>query len=249
VSDENQSESPSPFTRPGFIISAIVVALIVVFGIILVVVNVGKGDAAPTPTSTSTRGGVSPSASPTPSATGDASVCGLDGVQLTGTVSAAPSATWKYEGTTGYPTSPTFGPGKTDPAGFRYCFQHSPTGALFAAANALAAPTDPAASKAWQTYFTAPGPYRDKLLAEEAGGNSQSGTRLSIAGFRMLSYDGKTAQVDIGGNGSSKGANVTFSAVYKLVWVDGDWKLDTTTDAPFDFAGVPNLAGYTAWGQ
>lgn len=248
MSDENQSESPSPFTRPGFIISAIVVALIVVFGIILVAVNVGKGDPKAGPTTTPTSPSPTIISSPGP-VSGDESVCGLDGVQLTGTVSAAPSATWKYEGTTGYPTSPTFGPGKTDPAGFRYCFQHSPTGALFAAANALAAPSDPAASKAWQTYFTAPGPYRDKLLAQDAEGNSQSGTRLSIAGFRMLSYDGKTAQVDIGGNGSSKGANVTFSAVYKLVWVDGDWKLDTTTDTPFDFAGVPNLAGYTAWGQ
>ncbi len=245
MSDENQSESPSPFTRPGFIAAAIVVALIVVCGIILVAVNVGKGSPQAAPTASTSPTIIS---SPDP-VSGDESVCGLGGTELSGSVTAAPTATWKFEGTTAYPTSSTYGPGKTDPAGFRYCFQHSPTGALFAAANALAAPSDPAASKAWQSYFAAPGPNRDKLLAQEGSGNSQAGTRLSIAGFRLLSYDGKTAQVDIGGNGSSNGTNVTFSAVYNLVWSDGDWKLNTANDTPFDFAGVLNLAGYTAWGQ
>jgi hypothetical protein len=177
-------------------------------------------------------------------------VCGLDGVKLSGSLNAAPEATWAYEGTTGYPTSPTYGPGANDPAGFRYCFQHTPEGALFAAANALAAPTDPTVAAAWAEYFYSPGANRDKLIAETRGSsNSTTGTRLSIAGFRLLSYDGKTAQVDIGGNGSSGGANVTFSAVYSLVWVDGDWKLNSAVAAPFNFASIPNLAGYIAWGE
>jgi len=238
----------SPFTRPGFIAATVVVALIVVCAIILIIVNVSQGNPETAPTSTNQpTSGAAPSS---PAASGDESVCGLGGVELSGTVTMAPAATWEYEGTTGYPTSPTYGPGKADPAGFRYCFQHSPTGALFAAANALAAPTNAATSAAWADYFYAPGPYRDSLLAQVKGAtNSAAGARLSIGGFRLLSYDGKSAQVDVAGTGSSNGVSVTFSAVYSLVWVDGDWKLSTETPTPFNFASIPNLAGYTTWGQ
>lgn len=246
ASEENERQSP--FARPGFIAAAIVVALIVVCGIILAIVNLSRANPEPAPTSTSEPS--STTAPSTPAASGDESVCGLGGVELSGTVTAAPKAVWEYEGTTAYPTSPTYGPGETDPAGFRYCFQHSPAGALFAAASALAAPADASTSAAWAEYFYAPGPYRDSLLAEVKGGtNSTSGTRLTISGFRILAYDGKTAHIDIGGTGSSNGANVTFSAVYSLVWADGDWKLSTDTSEPFNFAGIPNLAGYTTWGQ
>lgn len=247
AADENEKQSP--FTRPGYIAAAVVVALIVLCAIILIIINLTRGDSSSPPAPSTSMPSASPSTS-TAAPSGEASICGLAGVELDGVVTAPPAATWAYEGTTAYPTSPKYGPGKTDPAGFRYCFQHSPTGALFAAANALAAPTDPATSAAWAEYFYAPGPYRDDLLSDaKEGTNSTSGTRLSVGGFRLLSYDGKTALVDIGGTASSNGANIPFSAVYNLVWADGDWKLSTDTPQPFDFASIPNLAGYTTWGE
>lgn len=246
MSDENQSESPSPFTRPGFIISAIVVALIVVFGIILVAVNVGKGDPKAGPTTTPTSPSPTIISSPGP-VSGDESVCGLDGVQLTGTVSAAPSATWKYQGTTAYPSSSAYGPRKTDPAGFRYCFQHSPTGALFMAANAVSQGSGPD-SKPWLNYVLAEGPFRSQLLNQGSPSNN-AGTRTTVAGFRVLNYDGNTASIDLAVQVATTNGTVTLSSVYSLAWVEGDWKVSTNAATPIDIAPIPNVAGYTTWGE
>lgn len=236
----------SPFTRPGFIAAAVVIALVVVLGIVLVIVNAtDEDDPGPTPTSPA-----STSAAPTPNTTavaGGESVCGLRGEVLTGTVTTAPDAEWQYVGTVAYPTSETFGPAESDPAGFGYCFQHSPEGALFAAAQAVAQGSVPD-NRAWIEYFAAEGPYRDQLLAEGTGGTSSEGTRLRIAGFRVLSYDGDTARIDLAGEGSTAEGSITFSAVYDLVWQGGDWKVSTDTATPFDFASIPNFVGYVAWG-
>jgi hypothetical protein len=41
------------------------------------------------------------------------SVCGLEGEKLSGTVTTAPAAEWKFQDVYAYPTSTTFGPGET----------------------------------------------------------------------------------------------------------------------------------------
>jgi len=212
ASEDNEKQSP--FTRPGFIAAAGVVALIVVCAIILVIVNLSRGNPEPGPTSTSEPS--STTAPSTPAASGDESVCGLGGVELSGSVTTAPAATWKYEGTTGYPTSPTYGPGKTDPAGFRYCFQHSPTGALFMAANAVALGSDESVKTAWGAYVLGNGKFRDQLLAQKPSNNTAAGTRIQISGFRVLSYDGKSASVDLALTYSSATGTLTVSGVYSL---------------------------------
>ena len=245
ASEDNEKQSP--FTRPGFIAAAGVVALIVVCAIILVIVNLSRGNPEPGPTSTSEPS--STTAPSTPAASGDESVCGLGGVELSGSVTTAPAATWKYEGTMAYPTSPTYGPGKTDPAGFRYCFQHSPTGALFMAANAFAQGSASGDSKAWAEYVFAPGPYRDQLLGQSTSTSSTAGTRTTIQGFRILNYDGTNATIDLALSVSTASGTTTVSGVYTLVWSGGDWKVGTDTATPLDVAPIPNVAGYTTWGE
>ncbi len=239
----------SPFTRPGFIAAAVVVALVVVLGIVLMVVNANdEDDPRPTPTSSMATTSAAPT-SDTTAAAGGESVCGLDGEVMTGTVTAAPEGEWKFQGTIGYPTSSTYGPGETSPEGVRSCFQHSPIGALFMAANAVAQGSDAATSAQWASQALADGRYRDELLAQVSGGSSSEGTRLTIAGFRILDYDGATARVDLGTRVSSEGQNVTMSAVYELVWQDGDWKISSDVQAPIDAASIPDLAGYITWGE
>lgn len=245
ASEDNEKQSP--FTRPGFIAAAGVVALIVVCAIILVIVNLSRGNPEPGPTSTSEPS--STTAPSTPAASGDESVCGLGGVELSGSVTTAPAATWEYEGTTGYPTSPTYGPGKTDPAGFRYCFQHSPTGALFMAANAIALGSDESVKTAWGEYVLGAGKFHDQLLAQKGSNTTPAGTRIQITGFRVLNYDGKSASVDLALTYSSATGTITVSGVYSLVWQGGDWKLSADTMTPLDVAPIPNVAGYTPWGK
>lgn len=237
----------SPFARPGFIAAAGVVALVVVLGLVLVIVNARDDVAGPTP-APSASASVNPTSQSTPVASHD-SVCGLDGSDATGSVTTAPEAQWAFQGTIGYPISSTYGPGETSPEGVRSCFQRSPIGALFMAANAVAQGSDPATSAHWVSQALAEGEYREQLLAQMRGGTSSEGTRLSIAGFRVLKYDGDTARIDLGANVSSGGQNVTMSAVYELVWQGGDWKISSDVAAPIDAASIPDLAAYIPWGE
>lgn len=246
--DQNASEAPSPFTRPGFITAAVVVAALVVLGVVVAVnsANNTQGGTA-LPTSSTTASAV-PTVVPTAATTSGKSVCGLKGVERSGRLTAAPAVdSWEYQGATSYPSSKTYGPGKSD-SGFMYCFQQSPSGALFAASYALAAAADPDVSSTWVNYFAAPGPNRDQLL-QAASSSSTDGVRFRIAGFRLLAYTGTTARVDLAAVASTKGQTIKASFIYDLVWVDGDWKLSTETDSAGAFSTLPDLVGYITWGS
>lgn len=248
MDDDNQSQSP--FTRPGFIAAAVVVALIVVLGIVIAIVNVVRDDdadaePAPGPETTATA----PTTEP-PETTASESMCGLEGTELSGAVSTAPDAEWQFQDTTAYPTSPAYGPAEINGEGVRYCFQHSPEGALFAAANAAVQGSDPETVGPWLDYFIAEGPHREAVLSQGQGAAEEmAGVRVDIGGFRVLSYEGDTARVDIALRGSSQGQTVNLSMVYALEWEDGDWKLTVTDPStPINVATIPDLTGYIAWG-
>lgn len=245
MADEENEQSP--FSRPSFIIAAVVVAALVVAGVV-VGVNIATrdngDDAQPAPSTTTSA---APSAEPTADA-GGASVCGLDGEKLSGTVTTTPAAEWQYQGTTAYPSSSTFGPADSEPSGARMCFQHSPEGALFMAANAIVQGSDPATATAWADYALADGQYRDKLAAELGEGSGAQG-RMTIEGFRVLNYDGDTARIDLAVGTASGAQSVKVSGVYELVWQDGDWKISTDVAEPLNIAAIPNTSGYTPWGE
>lgn len=240
----------NPFTRPGFIVGAVVVAALIVTAIVLTVLNLNRGNEAgppaPDPSSSATT-----SAAPTPEPSGvagGASICGLGGEKLSGKVTTAPAAEWAFIRTVAYPTSTTFGPADTGAEGYPTCFQHSPEGALFAAATALAVPADTELVKPWIEYALSEGQFRDSLLSQVGNTSESSGVRLQVVGFRVLSYDGENARVDLAVRGSSEGTTVTASTVYELVWEDGDWKINANVSTPFDFATIPDTSGHIPWG-
>ena len=244
------NEQQSPFTRPGFVAATVVIALIVVLGLVIVIVNMNRDDPDPAPpTSTSTEPTSAAPTSEPPEAVGGASVCGLPGEVLEGTLTTAPAAEWEYQGTTAYPTSSEFGPGDTSAGGVRFCFERSPEGALFAAANSLVQGSDPSIAEEWLQYIVAEGPFRDQLLADVGSGTTGEGTRLAIVGFRVLAYDGETARIDLAVRGTSQGQTITLSGVYELVWQEGDWKISADVAQPLNMATIPDTAGYIAWGE
>ncbi len=246
-------ETQNPFTRPGFVAAAVVIALVVVLGVIVAIVNATSSEPDPEPVPSSTTTATSTTTAPSTTHTistdgGEASICKLGGKSDEVPVSA-PEALWKYQGTTAYPTSETYGPREDDPAGFRFCFQHSPTGALFMAANAITQGSDPAVSSPWIDYAAAEGLYRDELVSDVTGGGTEAKSRYLIQGFRILGYDEESARIDVAIRASGDGTSIYVSAVYELVWQDGDWKLSTDTLEPLKTAPVPDLAGYIAWGE
>ena len=48
---------------------------------------------------------------------------------------------------------------------------------------------------------------------------------------------------------STASGTTTVSGVYMLVWTGGDWKVSTQNATPLDVAPIPNVAGYTTWGE
>lgn len=255
ASDDDQR---SAFTRPGFIAAAALVAVLVIAGIVIAVVVPGSGSshqpqAAPTaPVSrpTSPAGTATTPAGPTPS------ICGLPGTVLSGTLTTVPKTTWKYQGVIAYPSSPVYGPGKTAAAGYRYCFQHSPAGAVFATGNAitnaLASESGPngTGQGSWISYFVAQGPYRHQTIASQGGSGSSAppaGEQVAIKGFQLLGYTGKTATVVLAVDISGGGHSGLGAFTYALIWQDGDWHLDATTTNSFSAGPLSSLQNYVQW--
>ena len=206
MTDNNAGTPPVDDESTGaskkFIASAVVVAAIVVLGLVLSLTNLLGGKTEPTNTSApspSTTATASSSATPS-----DASVCGLTPVEMSGTVSTAPTATWALVGTTAAPSIKGQGPGKVEEDGYRSCYARTPTGALLAAANYTALGSYGPLRKKFYEEATVPGPGRDALLRKPitgAGGGGAGADRRDrgrlpdlaglAGGFRVLRYDGK----------------------------------------------------------
>ena len=230
----SQGKGKGLFTRPGFIVFAVVVALVVAGGGAFAAITAVRGGsgAGESASAASTVGHEQPQPSSAPSATpdgnqsstpdGNQSVCGLTGEVLgTAYLTEAPAVDhWDYQGTMAYPVSATYGPGATDSTGFHYCFQHSPEGAVYAAANAAvqADGADEDLVVNWLEYFLADSPERDELMSQDTSSSNNSGgsqgTRLQIAGFLLLAYDGATARVDIAVTGSVDGQAVKIGRAH-----------------------------------
>lgn len=229
-----------------FIASMVVVGAIVVLGLVLSLSNLrgGKTEPAPSPSAPSASATATTSATAAPA--DEASVCGLDEVQMTGTVSSGPSAIWALVGTTAAPSIKGQGPGKIDEDGYRSCYARTPTGALLAAANYSALGSYGPVRKKFYEEATVPGPGRDALLKKPITGAGEGGTRVQIAGFRILRYNGTTADVDIAFR-TSNGA--IGGMVANLQWSGGDWKLRLADDGTelSPIVQLPSVAGYVLW--
>jgi hypothetical protein len=234
------TETKSPFRGRGFIAAAIVIGVIVLAAIVVLVTSLTGGEPEIKPTGT-------PTATPTSSAA-DESICGLDGIETTSSLNGAPQNDWELVGTVAAPTEPEgAGPG-VSADGFRSCYSHTAEGALYAAVNWFALSSD-ARNVAKLPELVEPGAGRDAAIAAAAGESLlPSETRLQVAGFKINSYDGQEAVVDVAWTVTSEGgALVSLPTV--LHWVDGDWKIVLTDEGTFPYASSPltSLGGYIPW--
>ncbi|MFJ6359216.1 hypothetical protein [Pseudarthrobacter oxydans] len=238
MTEPTVNEDQNPLTKPKFIISAVVVAIIVALGIILALVPRGGGTASPEPSSTSTS-----TSSGEPTATSAASVCGLPSGDQAKPATTPADTKWELVGKIAAPTSPTqFGPGKTEANGLRSCFAHSPMGALYAASNVAVLS---ASGKARLVYeqLAVPGPERDALL-EQPDPQETSAVTAQIAGFQIRSYEANRAVVVIAAKGSN-GALV--SVPVPLQWHGGDWKVVVPATGSTGGGQISDLSGYIPW--
>jgi hypothetical protein len=237
----SENTERSPWTRPWFLISAVLVAILAIVGIVLAVLP-DDANGRPTPTTSPTS-----TASPSPTAVTDGeSKCGLPpGSQA---VPAAPpeGATWELFGTFAAPSIENIGPGVGDPDGIRSCFAHSPTGALLAAINYWAMGWSVAGAGA-DARLVASTPERAALqeqYRQQGTPDPALLTGMQVAGFNIVRYSESDAVVDLAVR-TETGA--VGSLPTPLRWEDGDWKFVIPPTGNTGLQQLPNLAGYVLW--
>lgn len=193
-----------------------------------------------------------------PSTGGDASEaswCGLEAVELEGTLTRAPAdIEWEYVGTIAVPALEGHGPGVVEDSGLRHCWAQTPEGAVLAATSIFASSASPDLVVQAHDELYVDGELRDRALADPEGTAARvqaegAGVRDSMVGFRLLSYSGTEASVDV--LLSSNQGEGYASFVMPLVWVDGEWKVAWRTQEELSSSAgwVETTAGYVLWEQ
>lgn len=237
------NEAQNPLTKPKFIISAVVVALLVALGLIFALTPREGGTATPT-----TAPNNSPSATSSQSSTSSsASVCGLPAGDQSKPAGPPADTKWELVGKFAAPTSPQqYGPGQTAANGLRSCFAHSPTGALYAGSNLIILGSS-GRSGILAQHLVAEGPERNEMLnaADTATPPQTSGPApFQLAGFKITDYTGDRAVIDYGVT-AANGSVGSFSIV--MQWQDGDWKWAPPTTGHPESRQLSDLNGFISW--
>lgn len=232
----------NPFTRPGFILSAALIAALIAAVLVIAFLPSGDKESKTTPSSSAAS---TPSAHASSSQGPEESVCGLPGNDETA-LGAAPESDWELVGTMAVPAAPEIsGPGTVED-GLRTCFAQTPTGALYAAVNILATGFYGDTAKVYQE-LTADGPARDAALEAIRNGEIVGGgeaPRIQIEGFIFQKYTDEAAVVDLAFRTSDGGLG-SISTV--LIWEDGDWKQDLPQNGGTNIDKLIDLSDFLTW--
>lgn len=233
------------FDKNGWWYAAAALMLLVGLGLIVIILlpspDSGNGT---TPTTAPTDTAPPPLSSPANPSGSASTGTGWSDLGCNGTKGSteppllAPKATWEPVGVMSAPTSSTYGPTKVE--GFvRNCYQHTPTGAVFAGLNyTIAIGTAPEGErKAVIEAAMTPGTERDKALETQPGGLG-----WKITAFHIAACTAERCNVVyiVSANGALGQLNVA------MVWEDGDWRFDGTRNpGGGSIDSVP--AGYINW--
>ena len=252
----DSSEEQSPFGR-GFIAASIVIGAVVVCGAVLLIGSFGSSGSAASPAAQAKQQAVVPTEPARSEPAAPATPVNSRSVNSTGcnrsagdqSVPQQPPAVdgWEVSSRIVVPRSSGFGPARTDADGFRRCFAHSPTGAVYAAYSAYAAMADQDKVVATARKLMVPGPGTDALIHELQTDQSASGyTVPQLAGYRVIDASPDRVSLMLATSVNSAYMSLTLT----LVWHDGDWRLQPPAagepvGAPF--AQHRDLSDFVAW--
>jgi hypothetical protein len=247
VDDAAAAGAGSPFGSRSFVVSAGVVGLVVVLAIVVTV----AGGRSPVGTARVPAGGAPGSPGVVRPASGvvsvptGGSVCGLRAGSQAVPTSPPAVASWVLVGSMAVPSSPrTVGPGRSVD-GFRECFAHSPTGALFALVSFWAAGTAFGASDVY-AHLAADTPSRSQAVRFSAGDHSRlsDSGQLQLAAFEFNSYSPSDADISVVLQ-SSDGNLVTVACT--MLWQAGDWRYEIPPSGAPAAGVIQSLDGYVPW--
>jgi hypothetical protein len=240
----------SPYSKPGFVASAVLLGMLVLAALFVVIGAASRHHAAPV-TASRNDAKVSATAPKTPAAkTVSAGSCSLPvGAQTVPTVS--PITRWVSVGQMSAPQAPrTYGPQRTDD-GFAVCFAHNPTGSLLAAVNFFAQATVASPVTLLQK-LAANTPTRAAAIAQARDGGSDQllqqsdgdpGT-VQVTGFEFVDYTPAEANVNV----VLEGPGGEYAAVEcQLVWQNEDWKFVIPMGGQLDSSQLTSMDGFVSW--
>ena len=261
----NENKDQSPFGR-GFIAACIVVGAVLLCGALVLITGLtsdpesgGTAQVASTgepAQTTSTAGPAATAAAESGPAESDSAESGRvatgSGCDVPSGDQATPAEPpsvdgWEVSRRVVVPRSTANGPAKTDPDGFRRCFAHSPTGAVFAAYNAVAALADQRQAIPTVQKLMLPGANTDALIRElRKNEPSTSSAVTQLAGYRILDAGQDRATIMLALAVESAYMSITLT----LVWQHDDWHLQPPP--PGEPVGTPfaqhrNLNDFVAW--
>ncbi|MCG7524556.1 hypothetical protein MHW47_08920 [Streptomyces sp. OfavH-34-F] len=236
---ESCEKERSPFTKPGFIASAVGIGLIAVLGGVVVLTGpddkktddarpvAGAPSASASPAAPSARPSSSSGTSSCPELqdtdTSEGSVLDLRGSGLS----------WKKLGPLNLPLSQRSGPAVTDGQVVR-CFAHTPRGAVLALANISVRSANGPGWRAvveQQVYpDDAKAVYEQSVAANRSDWTSDYPPEFGLpqlAGYKLISYSSDTAVVDF--VFQTPGGKV-LSMPLTARWHEGDWKQKMSPD-------------------
>jgi hypothetical protein len=239
-----------PWARPGFVLSAILIGLVVVIGIGFALAKGGGGDTGEPgaiPMATGSAGDQEdPSYANAPS---PRQVAALP----TGVPSAAPTGVkWQLLGQVAVPVSASAGPYRvTETVATGYA--HTPTGALMAVAQLQVRASLTSGRPIWEPTISGQfvaGPQRDQLLSAMRAAPDERpapGELAQISGFLFQAYSDDTAVIALGFTGPS---DADYFVTATVQWRGGDWRMVPPPGAAWlSLSGTSaDLPGVVKWG-
>lgn len=236
MSENNDRPEPPWYSRPGFVISAAVLALVLVLGAYLLFPRPGSTPSSPPP--------VAPTlASPSGPGT-DAGCPSLPSEELRPgmALQAAPKATeWTPLRFSSIASIPGQGPARSEPNGYRHCYAHTLSGATLAAANYSAQIVDP---DLWEQALRLgavqePG-MEDQIEQMREQGVNRSGDKFTVVGLTQVTAT-STNSVTVGLVVVT--GDTTVGTDLSLQWDGTDWRVQPRIETS---RGIDE---YMVWGN
>jgi hypothetical protein len=260
--DGADGDGASPWEGRGFVASAIIVGALAVCGLFWLFARddgqtpatqppvIGTTTApADRPTDGPTRPPATPVGEPTrtpttpPPANDATGGCKARNVDQRRPRVAPPAVTWTFEADMLIPLQRQGGPARQDASGLRYCYAHSPTGAVLAAMVTLGQLRNPDLTDAVLQRRVAPGPGRDvamRLARNSRTPRVTSAQTSQFTGFKIVDYLADRAIISVAVRVDARSVG---SLPVTMAWSGGDWKLVLQDDGSINGDVEPDLLG------
>lgn len=262
--DDSDGDGTGMLEQPGFVAGGIVVVALILCLVAFLVLRGGSGKPAATPSTSAPTGQPTdvptdepsgPPATPDPTATettprvtpppANNTVGGCHVAKPSQAIPRyyAPTAvTWQFDGAMLIPLQVAGGPAATRANGVKYCFAHSPTGAVLAAMVLLGQVQNRAVALDVLQERVVPGPGQVKAIAEAKADMATplDTTNVQFVGFKVVSYpkDGSQAIIQIASQLGDQGVG---ALLVTMQWSKGDWRAVLQDDGSFNGTVEPDI--------